>query len=196
LNKKQFQQLVISCDVWFKNVKRAKSASLVDRGDEEFDWFIGACSLSWSGADTLPYVLQFVHQSPEWNDFFLEGLNGTVSRICRLISISRGYGMLSYLSSIGFPVRMVIKSIIQQWFFRYLSIQDIQRLTVLSLLKGPHVVICTVASIIDHFEEYQRRTKREDCKQRGMIAFKTFTSTVNISLQTLAPLIQTYMQIN
>jgi len=184
-HKLTFQQLVIACDNWSKIVNFADSSS------DEFNWFIGACSLAWlphasSEANALPYVLQFVHSSPRWNEFFKDGLLLTTNKICRLLSKTCGQCVVSYFNNIGLPVAVLIKSMIRQWFFKYLSVQDIQRLTVLCVLQGPDIVVCTITSILHHFVDHLLSSTTGH-RERGLITFKTFMSTCNITLLKLAP---------
>ena len=190
-HKLTFLQLVIACDSW------SKSVNFTDCSSDEFNWFIGACSLAWlpqtsSETNALPYVLQFVHSSPQWNEFFKDGLLLTTSHICRLLSKSCGQCVVSFFNNRGLPVAVLIKSMIRQWFFKYLSVQDIQRLTVLCVLQGPDIVVCTITSILHHFVDYLHSSTTGH-RERALISFKAFMSTCNISLLTLAPQINNYI---
>lgn len=191
--KARFQQLIVACDRW-------STESNFVGNSQGFNWFIGACSFSWplkapSGTYALPYILQFIHNSTRWTDFFKDGLRSTISRVCELLCSCCGSCILGYLTNIGFPIAITIKAIIHQWFFKYLSIQDIQRLTVLSVLRGPDIIVCTIASIIERFVTYLNSSHNTNCSIRGMIAFKTFLASTNISLLSLAPQIQNYISI-
>jgi len=96
-----------------------------------------------------------------------------------------------YFSTIGFSVATAVKAVVSQWFFKYLSIQDIQRLTVMSILQGPDIVICTIAAIMHHFASFSRESDHTSSrKERGMIAFHSMLSRGDLTLVNLSKQIQ------
>lgn len=196
-DKTEFQQLVISCSNWFPSPSSSSCSPSSGQCQEEkrnFNWFVGACSLSWSrhpqlGTSSLPFILQHVCGSPKWTDFFSK----SVTQVCDLLlwKGSSDINLSHYFSNIGFPVTTVIKAIVDQWFFKYLSTQDIRRLTVMSVLQGPHIVTSIIAAIMHHFASFARES---NLKERGMIAFHSMLSRGDLTLLKLSKQIQTYLR--